>query len=267
MILYKYIPLVWNDNLSEAEYNLNQERLKCLEESMFWFPKPNLLNDPFDCRPLFKQMDNINEMEAVLDNLSNKELDIFLKKYPQCSNKSQILSLLDKMLNSQVTDQNVKVFAKFLFQSMAWNLVNTKIDNIGILSMTTSYQNCLMWSHYASNHQGICIEIEIPDDTLSLRKVTYSRKQPKLNLYEAMHQKYGRFVDLFYNKSRHWKHEKEWRMVSHMGNTTKHIPGAKITRLIFGINTSEKTKEMLSSSISNDVKTHQVKMQVDYTIS
>ena len=65
-------------------------------------------------------------------------------------------------------------------QAMASEIVNAKIANIGVLSLTEDPKNIVMWAQYASNHEGICIEVDIPRNTRSLKKVIYTTQQPRL---------------------------------------------------------------------------------------
>jgi hypothetical protein len=40
-----------------------------------------------------------------------------------------------------------------------------------ICSLSSSYTNTLVWSHYASGHRGVAVEVDIPDEDVT--KVTY----------------------------------------------------------------------------------------------
>ncbi len=81
-----------------------------------------------------------------------------------------------------------------------------------------------MWAQYASDHEGVCIEVDIPRNTRSLKNVIYTTQQPDFEVYEAMDEKHGRFLDLFYTKSKHWISESEWRMVAREGGEEKKFP-------------------------------------------
>ncbi len=35
--------------------------------------------------------------------------------------------------------------------------------SIGVICFSSNYDNILMWSHYANNHKGICIEFDLND--------------------------------------------------------------------------------------------------------
>lgn len=36
------------------------------------------------------------------------------------------------------------------------------VSGLRILSLTNSYQNKLMWSHYTEAHKGMCLTVEVP---------------------------------------------------------------------------------------------------------
>jgi len=91
-------------------------------------------------------------------------------------------------------------------------------DSVGILSLTTKYDNLLMWSHYANDHRGMVIGFDekhpffnqttTEDDELRhLRKVSYSKKRSNLSL-NNLDGLAGYMV-----KSLEWEYEQEWRML------------------------------------------------------
>ena len=244
---------------------LNEKKLYCIKNDLFWFSKPELLNDPYDCRPFFNSSLSITDIEHILDILEKDELEFVLERFPWCNNKFDLIKLYGKIISSNGAD-TAKNFANIMLQNLLWSIVKSKIANVGVLSLTGVYTNCLMWSHYAKNNQGVCLEIEIPEDTHSLEQVTYVKEQPVLAIYELMHEKYKKFHEIFYTKSMHWKYEDEWRMVSLLGNKEKEIPETKIKKIIFGINTSDQTKKKISDTVGKDIVTHQIKMKRNYKL-
>ena len=88
----------------------------------------------------------------------------------------------------------------------------------------------LMWSHYANNHQGFCIEYETPDYSLSnsdiylnLFPVIYTDKRINLTALSLNWHSVGNISDEelwdFYKygllcKSLDWKYQQEWRLIS-----------------------------------------------------
>lgn len=54
--------------------------------------------------------------------------------------------------------------------------LNEKYSKIGIISLTSTHNNLLMWSHYANNHKGIVIEIGTHrNDSLLAEDFTYGK--------------------------------------------------------------------------------------------
>jgi len=85
-------------------------------------------------------------------------------------------------------------------------------------------------------------------------------------VYEGNHERYGRLTDIFYTKSKNWAYEKEWRVVAGKGNEVRSIPKASITRIIYGLNTSEKTKNKIGEITDRNIETHQLKMKRNYVL-
>jgi hypothetical protein len=264
MLLYKYLPISWTDDLSVAQTELFQKRCNCIRDNLFWFAKPALLNDPYDCKPFFTHLQNLEIIKAILEDMEPNEITLVLEKFPNCKTKEDIYILYEKIINS--LNSSTKNLAMWWLQTLAATIVNVKIANIGILSFTTNPRSILMWAQYANNHTGICLECDIPEDTRSLKKVCYTDQQPQFAIHEAMNERHGRLIDLFYTKSKHWKHEDEWRMVGREGNVSKEIPGAVINRIIYGINTSNETKEKITESIKTSIPTNQLKIKRNYSL-
>lgn len=85
-----------------------------------------------------------------------------------------------------------------------------------------SYSSTLMWSHYAKNNSGICIEYDF--ETIKnkliynlLFPVCYTEKP--IDIYNYVQEKMGGFsIELgilisLLNKANCWKYEKEWRLI------------------------------------------------------
>lgn len=266
MLLYKFLPLTWDEELPKWEKDLNKKRLKCIEKNHFWFAKPDTLNDPYDCKPFYRGIQNLQDIKKILDNLEEDEFDFILQKFPTSKSRNDVLSLFARILGSSKTQSSVKNLTKHILQKFALLVVRAKIKNIGVLSLTTNYSSSLMWAHYAKNHEGICIEINMPNNTKSLDNVNYVESQPVVAVHEAMNEKHGKFQEIFYTKSEVWKEEEEWRMVARQGDETKPIPNTSITKILFGINTSENTKSKILGYISDDISTHQMKLKKNYVL-
>ncbi len=91
-------------------------------------------------------------------------------------------------------------------------------QSIALCSFTEDNTNNLMWSHYANNHRGICIEYK-PElfeylktlmGYLAFWKVKYSNEPPVINSLEDLNSKAQKII---FNKQSDWKYEKEHRVV------------------------------------------------------
>lgn len=264
MILYKYLPLSWVEGESDAQKNLFQKRCQCIRDNKFWFSKPDRLNDPYDCRPFFSVSKNLRSIIAIFDGMTPEEVELVLEKFPGCATKEDVCKLFEKISNSANTKVEVKDFLMRFLQSLGSGIVKAKIANVGVLSLTEDPKNIVMWAQYANNHRGVCIEIDIPANTRSLKKVAYTRLRPEFEVYEAMDEKHGRFFDLFYTKSMHWSSEVEWRMVARQGDEAKTISGAIVSKIIYGINASNETKEKITGFVGQDIPVHQLTMKRNY---
>ena len=100
-----------------------------------------------------------------------------------------------------------------------------------------------MWSHYASGHQGVAIEIEFAEESNNLYKVDYN---------EGL-QKFGTTIlagataaEVLSVKTNHWAHEKEYRVIQQ--HEYFEING-KVTGLYLGIRVSDNMRGLLIKAV------------------
>lgn len=82
-----------------------------------------------------------------------------------------------------------------------------------VLSLTSKYDNPLMWSHYANSHTGFCVGYS-KDDIFKvcdkLDRITYVDKPNKVNVSQF---ELNNIESLLFVKSDEWKYEDEWRAI------------------------------------------------------
>lgn len=115
-----------------------------------------------------------------------------------------------------------------------------KLKDLALMScLTEDKDNILMWSHYADNHTGICVEYDIKrlqDDPFTLCKhlfpIVYKKKRlikrdidslirNHQDLKKAIAEDYcydgdeelNDILPLFLTKGEVWKYEREWRII------------------------------------------------------
>ncbi len=123
--------------------------------------------------------------------------------------------------------------------------VRVEREKIGILSLCDSPDNMLLWAHYADEHRGAVLELDVndlivsreaPDHVQALTQVNYSDVR-----VDVIAQRIPLWMTLNY-KSAAWAYEREWRLyrsLSALRSKTGDIyvadlPPTAIKRIIFG---------------------------------
>ena len=107
------------------------------------------------------------------------------------------------------------------FSESEWETMRETKKKVRICSLSKTYDNALMWAHYANEHKGCCIELEVPDSTWKCLDVQYQATMPKLtsgiNLDKAIDTIFG-------VKSDYWSYEQEVRYIKIVQTTKEEKP-------------------------------------------
>jgi hypothetical protein len=193
-----------------------------------WVSKPEAFNDPFDCGlEITKAITEEDVLYAIKD------------KYGERSNWPQrIAKYVDSIFDVDGT-----------FTPKERRRVDNETEvlleenkNSGVLCLCEVNDSILMWSHYAMNHTGICIEYErkpgtaLADPELC-SPVQYGSTYPAIDLGKMLVHRSGQTMDLMMRfKAASWSYEKEWRLITDEGNKPHDLPGP-ISKVIFGLRT------------------------------
>jgi hypothetical protein len=86
------------------------------------------------------------------------------------------------------------------------------LDAVGILCLTTKWDDILMWSHYGDHHKGICVGFRTDKDAFQLaHDVTYTADLPVIRRPSDDHDAVLRKA--FLTKADCWRYENEWRIL------------------------------------------------------
>lgn len=143
------------------------------------------------------------------------------------------------------------------FRSKQRKMYNDLDGKLGIVSLSQTYQNILMWSHYADSHKGVCIEYEINEElifdeksysdasTYRYRKVAYSEgnKLPQITGLGESHD----FI--LCTKSNDWRYEKEIRFLSAENNVLRN--SLPITKIYVGLRFPKENIHLIKSVSKN----------------
>lgn len=257
MLLYKYV---------------TEERISILRDGLIRFSQPQAFNDPFELKPhIFELMDRAGLEKTISDLFPevirreyDKQTQEFRNKIPYEIFSSLAEVNKDKIFSNQnlFLTEAVKNIRKIVYEGIE------KV--IGILSLTESSNNLLMWAHYANSHQGFVIEFDSSDKFFNqqisesdelryLRKVSYSDERPNIRINVRDGSDAG--VKTFLTKSSEWAYEKEWRImlplelsdekiksVPHDIHLFK-IPFSAISKVVIGARATQETVQEIKEAI------------------
>lgn len=149
----------------------------------------------------------------------------------------------------------------------------------GVLSLTETPDNLLMWSHYAAQHTGMVIEFDelhsifdeltIPKDNPGLyQKVVYSDSRP---IWKNLEDR--KIQDFMLTKSKEWAYEKEWRIVKELRDakcvipTSPHdiclfdMPTSAIKRVILGARVNPEDRDSIKNTLRTTPHLRHIRLQ------
>ena len=257
--LYKYRPL-------------NEFTLENIEGDTAWLADLNTLNDPYESISLFDYENSIRSFFKsihFLDGFKSKfGITISSKELESIINSKNPYNAYSDFCNSKGLKLNSTPFEQSNIIQEKWEKVREETRNlIRIFSLSEEKNSLLMWSHYSSQHQGICIEYNYSNfDAYRafLHPVNYTNELFKLKSIDELNP-----INLLMAaicKSSEWEYEKEWRIVAlpnHQINNNcieAPIPKAIYLGTRFNLNSSFKQKQLLRIAKSKNIPVFQMKI-------
>lgn len=243
--LYKY--MAWNEFTKDS-----------IEQGRFWFSSPSKFNDPIDCgislntngnTPFFTNLlaTGFQEIGKATGSSIRNPLQIELIK-------ESIQQFTNNLTSSAETIGNEMTEATK--DQEAHRHLKEKFASSGILSLSELGDNILMWSHYAQQHTGICIEFErAPSNILGILDCTlpvrYSIKAPIIDagLYRTASKEEQNEIEhsLVLTKASDWTYEREWRVIKNDCANSAQPLGCKIESITLGLRAGDDTQEYILS--------------------
>lgn len=212
----------------------NQYHVASLTDSAYYFSKFSEFNDPFEGNVEFSSNVSNDDFSDKLDIVS------FLRKAGFVLSTSNFDSLRDD------EKQDCLNFIRSTSIFSIWSEID---KHWGVLSLSKLPDNVPMWAHYANNHKGFCVGIDIDRlletyPELLLLEVSYGELSHKIDFSNYNKLDMATLQTLLGRKHEQWSYEKEFRLVMECGNQrTLFLPPECISRIIFGINTPNKMLE------------------------
>lgn len=147
---------------------------------------------------------------------------------------------------ADVNDPFELVGLNLKYSSHRENIEHLKAANhneFGVLCFSSNWAEPVMWSHYASNHRGICLGFDVPRNLLN--KVEYA--QDRFTVDEPLGSDPRAWPEPIIErlrtfKSKGWEYEREWRQFIPLVSATKEgslyfvpfCPDLKLAEVILG---------------------------------
>lgn len=193
---------------------------KIIENSELYFSSPMNFNDPFDCNLSFRQRYSHGEIKQRL-----KSFKIDYPNFPMAKLR-------------ETFGTNTKKFA-----SVSEKFTREAVRKSGILSLTRDNTNITMWSHYAHNHTGLVLELDVEEDFdffVNYGNVIYKEEY---DLLSYARNRNDSLAQLFTTKYTDWAYENEVRIMDFTKNGTKRFKKSVLKNIYFGCKSDVEKRE------------------------
>ena len=217
MVFYKYV---------------SAERIDILQNRLIRFTQPYAMNDPFETRPDFYTLGKKGLASAYAEMIRRAPYRVW-KDYKRVTGTD-----LDRwaFANKFKADPD---YAEQLYKDLGHRDILPDLrerfyklhNTAGILSLSETPNNLLMWAHYAEGHTGFVLVLEGSHDFFkgenSLlgfakpERVEYRLERPRMAFEETS--KEAAMQDIFFVKGSGWEYEKEWRYLKNLNDAGKKI--------------------------------------------
>jgi hypothetical protein len=223
---------------------------------------------------LFRSFAGEGETDYNLDNMCHNQVSL--------SDPREMNDPMDSLYFIWLESPNLtkKSFHKKHLSALKKSFENFRIRSFCVDNIEReeyAVRNTLMWSHYAANHTGYCVEYSLDrsdfkkdtDDTITyLQPIIYRKSDVNLSESSSINSELA-----FHTKSDCWAYENEVRLISYKtdGKSESHVnyplsDKSKIKAIYFGMKSNKEDIKSLMSELAkvhDDIKFYQ--MKIDYT--
>lgn len=186
-------------------------------------------NDPFDMRGVFTQ--------ATEPAVQREECFRLSRMFNPNLTEPQRTIEVERMQNS-LTPGRIEGSTQLM--QMLCNQIFT--TTVGVLCLSETSEETLMWSHYADCHEGICLEFDGMFELMAeAQPVLYAESRPLIDVHADNHQ--VQLQKYFLTKAKRWEYEQEWRVIRPSGVGLVTFPPEMLTGIIIGARASRSTLE------------------------
>jgi hypothetical protein len=222
--LYKYCPV--------GVYSL-----RAISEAEVFHSSPRSFNDPLDCNPTLQ----VDDDDQSLIRLAVKMLSAYMSTEAIEAWMDELGPDKQYIKMYELTNEMRDAITRGEIISKIKEALDIEFGNKGVLPMSETWKEPLLWSHYADQHRGIAIEYDTSEWRVeTLGKVNYNapRSIRTHDLYRwkvdgdsaAQKRVYDTY---FFAKAREWEYEREWRDINDKAGVN--VLHFNITAIYFGL--------------------------------
>lgn len=248
-------------------YSISKENeywKKPLQEKLVYLSRPQEFNDPYDCSIKI----NNDEVMKNMDRFVCEKLLKDFVKHPTAVEKNRIeyddnpfeALIIDikrrGIISQKVNEEEITKRRKSI------NFSEFSKDYIRVACFCEKNNSLLMWSHYAHNHEGFCIDCSFNEQPFaSIFPVTYSnirRDYTESVKNSTKEWTYGSFLC----KAEDWSYEKEWRVISPYREIPYFESSQYIRAIYLGTKISQEN-EGKTMELSGDIPVYKMQLAKD----
>jgi len=266
-ILYKYFPPWYGESLEDGiiPYFETNQKLR--------LSQPGALNDPYECLPDF------SEAQTPKFSLSRKDQKLLDRKIKEDNGYSYLeMQKVRARAKAKIRGErrdHPEIEQEALFKSYT----SLADQSFGILSLSSSWKNAVMWAHYAQQHTGFVLGFHKNHPALNnlpILEVDYKYERFKFlgdpsNRDDLNHQ----INSIIKTKSDSWEYEKEWRLIgailtletlSESQPTNKlsilglSFPYQALAEVVLGKNIDSAIEDSITNALPNHAKIYKAKL-------
>jgi hypothetical protein len=199
-----------------------------LVDSSLWLSSPLDFNDPFDMMAFVT-------VSGSAEDRKRRFRQIIRQQNMGLSWKKQNL-MVGKMM--AMSSEELLIAARDAHKGV--------VGSVGVCSFTTDPRSTLMWSHYASNHTGICVQFDVARDSrafLEAVRVEYSAEYPVFNWLDGSSEQLRHVIS---RKHEAWRYECERRIVRiDSARTSLRVSRDALSGVVLGCRATKEVETMI----------------------
>lgn len=223
---HKHIPSRLFKYRSADEYSI-----KNLRDGTVWLAHPSSFNDPYDCH-IFVNLDKAGSTSMPPDFREMFPKPIYEQLEARVAAGERPLKAAREVLSKAMSPEQLIAFDELLAEcdrALGKDLETLK-NSYRACSFSARLDSMLMWSHYADQHKGFCIEYTVSDLPPSdycnrfMYPVIYQDEvfDASTVMKSGEHYNNIRPTQIALVKAADWKYEEEWRLVLDHGFIKEH---------------------------------------------